>query len=67
MECGKGQSIDEMPAHTHSESSVKFWCGAYTGGGYAGPPDSTVTGSTGGGKKHNNLPPYYALAFIMKL
>lgn len=25
------------------------------------------TGSTGNGEPHNNLPPYYALAFIMKL
>jgi microcystin-dependent protein len=25
------------------------------------------SGSSGGGAAHNNLPPYYALAFIMKL
>ena len=44
--------------HTHSVNIAPFWSD-YEGTG--------TTGSRGGGVGHNNLPPYYALAFIMKL
>ena len=44
-------------AHTHSFTTAS--AGAHT---------HTVTiGSTGGGQPHENRPPYYALAYIMKL
>jgi len=32
-----------------------------------GAPNAGSTGSTGGGQAHNNLPPFYALAYIMRL
>ena len=60
-------TVDQIPAHTHT---------AYTDGtgtppgGVAkssGNGDTVNTGSTGGGQSHENRPPYYALAFIMKL
>ena len=63
-------TINEMPAHTHtyqraSNSSVG------TGGGVHAWRDETTfttnTGITGGSSPHNNLPPYYALCFIMKI
>ena len=59
-------TVDQIPAHTHS---------AYTdgdgspAGGVAkssGNGSSQNTGSAGGGQSHENRPPYYALAFIMK-
>jgi len=63
-------TINEIPAHTHtyqraSNSSVG------TGGGVHAWRDETTfttnTGTAGGGSPHNNLPPYYALCFIMKI
>ncbi len=38
-----------------------------TGGVSAGHTHSFTTGSTGGGQAHENRPPYYALAFIMRV
>jgi archaellum component FlaG (FlaF/FlaG flagellin family) len=62
-------TIDEIPPHTHS---YRYWPGWYFSGSTeygakGGPDDSHQTGSTGGGQPHNNLPPYHALAYIMKL
>jgi len=59
-------TIDEVPSHTHS---YRFGTGSAgdpvgVGGGYI---TNSSTGSTGGGQSHNNLPPYYALAYIMKI
>ncbi|MFA5119284.1 MAG: hypothetical protein WC695_10665 [Candidatus Omnitrophota bacterium] len=61
-------TVAELPAHTH---------GVYlSGSDYPGSESkiasamNTVggqTAATGGGVAHNNLPPYYAIAFIMKL
>ena len=61
-------TIDEIPSHAHS------------GGGSGALPEHgddedhdnyiyssrTNTGSAGGGEAHNNLPPYYALCYIMR-
>lgn len=64
----------QMPAHTHGLSSSSV--GASGGLQQAGTGSTTTTSSTGGGGAHNHnasssavstLPPYYALAFIMKL
>lgn len=61
----------EMPAHTHNQSGYLnnaggnragvHWQGSATGG-YNWP-----VASTGNGGAHENRPPYYALAYIMKL
>ena len=59
-------TIDEMPAHTHSYSGHGQW-GGRGGDDQAGCMKSSVTGSTGGNMPHENCPPFYALAFIIKL
>lgn len=56
-------TVDEIPAHTHSErlewSNTKAWGLTGTGEGANAVVDQGgVTGATGGGKPHNNLPPY---------
>ena len=61
-------TINEMPSHTHT---MTF----YNHGGGPGTPDGaqhtdpyTLTSNpTGGDQPHENRPPYYALAYIMKL
>ncbi len=72
-------TIAEMPAHTHTyyavvnDESAKSW---YESGGSW--PNAKTTSSTGGNQPHNHpftgisgsadsRPPYYALAYIMKL
>jgi microcystin-dependent protein len=58
-------TISQMPAHTHQYYRKS------TGGGSDGVmgarTGSTPTNSTGGGTGHENRPPYYTLAYIMKL
>ena len=67
-------TVSEMPSHSHS---IKRQTGSW-GGTYTAIEASTDTSSipeslsgamyeTGGGRAHNNLPPYYALCYIMKL
>lgn len=72
----------EMPSHTHIQNSHthSYSAGGAADTFDGGPYNYNVinfsartTGSTtatnqntGGGGAHNNLPPYYALAFIMK-
>jgi hypothetical protein len=62
-------TVEEIPSHDHG-----FSVGGGRGGnngakdGYGGTNGfAQVTFKTGGGKPHNNMPPYYALAYIMKL
>lgn len=63
-------TVSEMPSHTHN-------IGRYTGGG-GGSYDTGITelitplratslSYTGGSQPHNNMPPYFALCYIMKL
>lgn len=62
-------TVEEMPSHNHQEYGTGIITGNHIyrgGGGQLGLSDDS-TGYTGGGAAHNNLPPYYALAFIMKL
>ncbi|MFA6281748.1 MAG: hypothetical protein WCY05_04525 [Candidatus Omnitrophota bacterium] len=59
-------TIAEMPAHTHG---MKYSTPSSNGGG--GFDDASGSGykyteSVGGSQSHNNLPPYYALCYIMK-
>jgi len=65
-------TVNEMPAHTHTVGAPVTQNGQnFTGGGSVSsiqPGNSTlVTSSTGGGLAHNNMPPYMALQYIIKL
>lgn len=56
----------EMPAHTHTvQRAVSASFG--TGGVSGAKPDSDVTGSTGSGNAHNNLPGYTEVVWIMRI
>lgn len=64
-------SVDQIPNHSHPVSgNVARW---QEGGGkgpgtdrwYDGQP--VTTGGVGGNQPHENRPPYYTLAYIMKL
>ena len=69
-------SIDEIPTHSHK---VKYdsigWVSIKTNSGTDGMLENTEssydgqysTSEVGSGLAHNNMPPYYALCYIMKL
>jgi hypothetical protein len=57
-------TVAQIPPHTHDYAHATGARGMY-GGSYWGP-GGAQTGSTGGGQAHENRPPYYALAWIMK-
>lgn len=73
-------TVNEMPSHSHAiksdidnEAYNQEWAPwtEYTSG-WTQQANSTETAPTytqlaGGGQAHNNLPPYYALCYIMKL
>lgn len=72
---GHTLTVDQIPPHTHSTGQAFANFG--NTGGFSGATGLTsITGSTGGGQPHShtisitttngNLPPYYALAFIIK-
>jgi hypothetical protein len=55
-------TAEQIPAHTHSVPNIKTtgsgdgaYCESWGGGS---GPRAINTGSTGGGKAHNNMPPY---------
>jgi microcystin-dependent protein len=53
-------TADSAGAHSHTLSGTADSAGAHT------HTFSTTSGSTGSGTAHENRPPYYALAYIMK-
>lgn len=65
-------TISEIPAHAHGfayqkhqasdtgQSQADCWKAQTSG-------FTTNTSQTGGGNSHNNMPPYYALAYIMRI
>jgi hypothetical protein len=62
-------TIAELASHTHSGGAQ--WPGSGPEQDQAGGPENRTTfnintGSTGGDNFHENRPPYFALAFIMK-
>lgn len=69
-------SLNELANHTHYYSSQKSTQNGMTnisGGGISrtngltNNGGSSLTDKTGGDMPHNNMPPYYVLAFIMKI
>jgi len=61
-------TINEMPAHTHTYTKQSgSSCSVGGSNAAASQQISTTTSSTGAGQSHENRPPYYALAYIMKL
>lgn len=62
-------SINEMPAHDHyyntSQGGIDFGSGSSRNSNTNHYGSST--GQTGGNMAHNNMPPFYALAYIIKL
>ena len=64
---------NEMPSHDHMWA---FGCDSNGGAGINGARDGYQsnnpcpwgkTSKTGGGQPHNNMPPYYVLAYIIKV
>lgn len=65
-------SVENLPAHSHTVSGVNIVENGEGGSLFSGGEaqisagESSTTGETGEGTAINTLPPYYALAFIMK-
>mgnify|MGYP001034405727 FL=1 len=70
-------TIAEMPQHQHGQNLWAEDSGRWRGGGDNSSPNSTSkhnqttpfgeTDMTGGGAAHENRPPYYTLAYIMRI
>lgn len=70
-------AISEMPSHRHGQNLWQEDSGRWKGGGNNSSPNSTSkhdrtvpfgnTDATGGGAAHENRPPYYVLAYIIKV
>lgn len=70
-------TISEMPSHSHPQNLWQEDSGRWKSGGNNSSPNSTSkhdrtvqfgnTNSVGGGAQHENRPPYYTLAYIIKV
>ncbi len=64
-------TVAEMPTHSHYNLGVtNYGGGDFTGGvrlGDWGTWSANPAFNTGGSQPHNNMPPYYVLAYIVKL
>ena len=67
-------TVDEIPAHAHSlqKDIVADWYGGgehleSSGGNLERGGSAPTTGNTGGGKAHNNMPPYKAVYIWVKI
>lgn len=60
-------TIDEMPSHNHEVRSGGSGGGAAPSRILAFTGTTFETENTGGSQPHNNLPPYYALYYIMRI
>lgn len=70
-------TVDEMPYHDHEspDNAAGYFAGwgSKNEDGWVAQSAKRTDGenwrtkSTGGGQPHNNMPPYYVLAWIMKL
>jgi microcystin-dependent protein len=63
-------TIDEMPKHNHPDYINELGAGGggawYESGGYRMRINSDIS-FKGNDKPHNNMPPYFTLAYIMKI
>ncbi len=64
--------VEEMPSHTHNyinagNTSSVGNSHEYQSNSAAHTYTNTATTSTGGSKPHNNMPPFFTLAYLMKL
>lgn len=60
-------TTDEMPSHSHTIDRSTSGAGADRVSTGIAQTSGTTTGSTGENQPHENRPPYYALAYIIKL
>lgn len=70
-------TVEEIPAHKHGENLWKEGNPKWKGGGANSSPESVSlhdqtqsfgeTAETGGGAAHENRPPYYAMAYIIRV
>jgi microcystin-dependent protein len=70
-------TLGEMPMHNHSYYALVnnngWWNNGYSNTGFSPKqwwplkPNDVPTGNSGQNQPHNNMPPYYALAYIMKI
>ena len=62
-------TVAQMPAHTHGYNDRALDANPSGTTGYAKPGSvlAATTGNTGNGDAHENLPPYYVLAYIIKV
>ncbi len=68
--------VDEMPSHAHGENLWTGGNGSWRSGGNNSYPEAVswhdrttpfgTTDRTGGGSSHENRPPYYTLAYVMR-
>lgn len=62
-------TIAEMPAHTHDvkKGAPQFNQNEFARGDFSSSTQVGVTESTGGGSPHENKPPFYELAFFIRV
>lgn len=64
-------TVNEMPSHTHSYNRVRIethkWGDNANNRSFPFYDSGAQTGSTGGNQPHENRPPYYVLAYVMKI
>ena len=62
-------TVAQLPPHTHSYNDRNMDANPSGTTGYAKPGSAlaAATGSAGNGDMHENLPPYYVLAYIIKI
>lgn len=69
-------TVDEIPSHAHGENLWTGGNGSWRSGGSNSYPEAVswhdrttpfgTTDRTGGGGSHENRPPYYTLAYVMR-
>lgn len=62
-------TVDEMPSHSHSVSTMvhSAWATSSGSGGQESFASSAIsTGVTGGGQAHNNMQPYFVIRYMCK-